>query len=406
MKLTQKIKINPTLSQELVLNALSERCRLCYNFALSERRDAFKNNSKVSYIDQQNDLPKIKAKFPEYKYVYSKVLQHTLRTLDADYKSFFALNKKGDKNARLPKFKGKKFFTTMVYNQSGFKAGKGFIELSHKHPIGTKLWFRIPEQFIFTKVYQITIFKYKEEYFLSIVYEKVEPKFIDNQQYQAFDLGLMKQTAVNLSGKFVEFANARPDKYWQKPKEQLQSRIDHCKKYSRKWHTLKASFNHCSTKSANQLKDAQHKLSRKIVDNTHANTIIVGDLNTKEMAGKSKSKGMSRSLQNTGSIGRLVGFLTYKAKLIGKRIIEIDERDTSKTCCLCGAKKDMPLENRQYICDCGNNIDRDRNSAINIMLRYLSNNGLWTAYWRFVSNLRHTGLTIVSHSQEAPTSKC
>ena len=173
MKLTQKIKKTPTLSQELVLNALSERCRLCYNFALSERKEAFKNNSKISYIDQQNDLPKIKAKFPEYKYVYSKVLQHTLRTLDADYKSFFALHKKGDNNARLPKFKGKQFFTTMVYNQSGFKSGKGFIELSHKHPIGTKLWFRIPEQFIFSKIYQITIFKDKDEYFLSIVYEKI-----------------------------------------------------------------------------------------------------------------------------------------------------------------------------------------------------------------------------------------
>jgi putative transposase len=113
---------------------------------------------------------------------------------------------------------------------------------------------------------------------------------------------------------------------------------------------------------------------------------------------------MSKSLQNTASISRLVGFLTYKTKLLGKRTIEINEKDTSKTCCLCGAKKDMPLEQRQYICDCGNNIDK--NSAINIMLRYLSKNGLWKSYWQFVSNLRHTGLTIVSHSQEALTSKC
>ena len=70
--------------------------------------------------------------------------------------------------------------------------------------------------------------------------KRSEPKFIDNEQYQAFDLGLIKQTAVNIQGKFVEFPNARPDKYWQKPKEQLQSRIDHCKKYSRRWHYLKA----------------------------------------------------------------------------------------------------------------------------------------------------------------------
>jgi putative transposase len=36
-------------------------------------------------------------------------------------------------------------------------------------------------------------------------------------------------------------------------------------------------------KSANQRKDFQHKLSRKIVENTKANTIIVGDLDVKEM---------------------------------------------------------------------------------------------------------------------------
>ena len=64
----------------------------------------------------------------------------------------------------------------------------------------------------------------------------------------------------------------------------------------------------------------------------------------------------------------------------------------------------MPLEKREYVCDCGNRMDRDRNSAINIMLRYLSQNGLWTAYRQFVGNLRQTGLAVASYSQEAITS--
>jgi putative transposase len=407
MQLTQKIKIKPTIAQELVLNALSERCRLIYNFALEERMVAFKNNIKgINYNKQQNDLPLLKTQYPEYKWVYSKVLQHTLRILDADYKSFFALNKKGDKNARPPKYKGKKYFVTMVHNQSGFKSGKGFIELSHNHPLGTKLWFRIPEQFLFNKIYQITIFKDKDEYYLSVVYEKVEKEFVDNGIIQAFDLGLIKQTAVNIYGKFTEFTNQRPDKYWQQPKQELQSRIDHCKKYSRKWFKLKKQLNYCYTKSSNQLKDSQHKLSRKIIDNTKANTIVVGDLNIKKMAKhENKEKGRNRSLQNTGTISRVVGFLTYKGKIVGKKIIEINEYDTSKTCCLCGKKKDMPLELRQYECDCGNDIDRDKNSAINIMIKYLSQNGMWTSYWQFVSNLRKTGLAIVSHSKEAISSK-
>ena len=114
MQLTQQIKIRTSPAQELVLQALSEKCRLIYNFALKERKEAFDKNVKgINYIKQQNDLPQLKNKFPEYNWVYSKVLQYALRTLDVDFKSFFALNKKGDKDARPPKFKGKKFFISM-----------------------------------------------------------------------------------------------------------------------------------------------------------------------------------------------------------------------------------------------------------------------------------------------------
>ncbi|WP_232308600.1 RNA-guided endonuclease TnpB family protein [Methanosarcina lacustris] len=154
-----------------------------------------------------------------------------------------------------------------------------------------------------------------------------------------------------------------------------------------------------SKKKANQVKDFQHKLSKTMVENTRANTIIVGDLDVKQMAqpkvkdGKKQKKtkqkkGLNRSTQGLGNSGRFVQFLTYKAEIIGKRIIRIDEKNTSRKCCYCGKKHDMPTWERVMLCDCGNNIDRDRNSAINIMIRYLSQNALWTGYQQFVDNLR------------------
>jgi putative transposase len=403
MQLTQQIKIRVTPSQEIVLKALSEKCRLIYNFSLDERKEAFDKCIKgINYLKQQNDLPKIKEKYPEYRWVYSKVLQYTLRTLDADFKSFFSLKKKGDKDARPPKYKGKQFFTTMVYNQSGYRQGKGWIELSHKHPIGTKLWFRIPDRFVFNKIYQVSIYKKDKEYYLSVTYEKKEEDFKDNNLYQAFDLGLLKQTAVNTSGRFIEFKNQRPDRYWSKCLSDLQGRRDHCKRFSRKFWKLNKQLTFCKRKSANQLRDFQHKLSRKIISNTKASTIIVGDISPKKMCQRDRyKKAQHASLQNTGTIGRIARFLTYKGMLAGKRVVEISERDTSKKCFRCANEQEMPLEKREYICGCGNKIDRDKNSAINIMVRYLSQNGLWTAYWQFVSNLRQTGLTIVSHPQEA-----
>ncbi|MBP1910389.1 RNA-guided endonuclease InsQ/TnpB family protein, partial [Methanolobus bombayensis] len=120
MQLTLPIKIQSTPEQESVLWDLSEKCRLIYNFGLKERQNAYKNKTKINYIMQQNKLPEIKQKFPDYKIVYSKVLQGCLKCLDNDYKSFFNLLKNKDTKAKPPGFKGKKYFTTMIYNQSGF----------------------------------------------------------------------------------------------------------------------------------------------------------------------------------------------------------------------------------------------------------------------------------------------
>jgi putative transposase len=40
------------------------------------------------------------------------------------------------------------------------------------------------------------------------------------------------------------------------------------------------------------------------------------------------------------------------------------------------------------ICDCENNIGRDQNSSINIMLCFPSQNALWMGYHQFIDNLR------------------
>lgn len=403
MQLTQKIRVFPTEEQEKVLWKLSEKCRLVYNFALQERIDAWKNGIKgVNYFKQQNDLPKLKEKYPEYKWVYSKVLQYTLRTLDADYKSFFSLWKKGHKDASSPKYKGGKYFTTMVYNQSGFVCKDNKISFSHKYnDVG--LEFKIPKKFCFDKIYQTSVFQKDGKYFVSIVYEKPEKEYVDNKLYQAFDLGITKHTAVNSNGKFIEFKNQRPDKYWLPKIQKLQSRLDHCKKGSGKWKKLNKNLKRMKRKCTNQLKDFQHKLSRKIVNNTKANTIIVGDLQVKDMCQINKyEKGIHRSLHNTGHISRFVSYLTYKSELIGKRVISINERGTIKTCCICGKQKDMPLYMRNYLCDCGNNIDRDKNSSVNIMCRFLSNNAQVDGLSSFEDNLRQTGIPIGMCSQEAP----
>ena len=69
-------------------------------------------------------------------------------------------------------------------------------------------------------------------------------------------------------------------------------------------------------KRSNQLKDFQHKTAKKLVENTKAGTIIIGDLSVKEMPkSQSATRQMYRSTQGAGYLARFAGFLTYKAIL-------------------------------------------------------------------------------------------
>ena len=130
----------------------------------------------------------------------------------------------------------------------------------------------------------------KNKYYICFVYEVKAPVYADNGLYQAFDLGVFKHTAVNMRGRFVQFRNPRFDKYWNPKLDTLQSRRDHCKKHSRRWKYLHGRLRKCRRKHRCQTRDWMHKLSGKIVGNTKANTIVVGDLNVKGIARSLKGR--------------------------------------------------------------------------------------------------------------------
>ncbi|MGB4757004.1 MAG: hypothetical protein WBH15_03855 [Candidatus Methanoculleus thermohydrogenotrophicum] len=102
----------------------------------------------------------------------------------------------------------------------------------------------------------------------------------------------------------------------------MQSRRDHCKKKSkdqkssRRWRRYNAVKQKMERKQSNQFKDFQHKVSRKLVVNTRAGTIIIGNLSVKKMPkSQSATRQMNRSTQGAGYLARFAGFLTYKATL-------------------------------------------------------------------------------------------
>jgi len=83
-----------------------------------------------------------------------------------------------------------------------------------------------------------------------------------------------------------------------------------------------------------------------------------------------------RSTLNQGYLFTFISFLAYEDELIGKHLIKIDEIYTFKEFYVYGTRKEILLWKITLNFDCGNVINRDRDSSINIMKRFLPQNAL------------------------------
>ena len=66
--------------------------------------------------------------------------------------------------------------------------------------------------------------------------------------------------------------------------------------------------------------------------------------------------------------------LTYKAESAGRTIVEVNPAYTSQECCGCGYRAKKKLSERWHFCPvCGLSLDRDTNSAVNLLQIGLKN---------------------------------
>jgi putative transposase len=115
--------------------------------------------------------------------------------------------------------------------------------------------------------------------------------------------------------------------------------------------------------TANQRKDFQHKKSRKIAN--FYDLVCIEDLN---MQGMSKHNHFGKAVHDN-AWGTFTRMLEYKLADAGKQLVKVSRWfPSSKTCSVCGHKKDkFPHWIRTYDCEhCGSSLDRDVNAAINI----------------------------------------
>jgi putative transposase len=134
VQLTYKFRLYPEKEQEEKLIETLEVCRQTYNHFLAQ----WNGKDRIpGRLELQAQLPKLKKEKPELNKVYSKVLQMVLHQLYSNLKALSQLKKNGEKVGRL-RFKGRGWYKTFIYNQSGFKlikTGKR-LNLLHLSKIG------------------------------------------------------------------------------------------------------------------------------------------------------------------------------------------------------------------------------------------------------------------------------
>ena len=358
IKRAYKYRLYPTKEQETKMLWTLEMCRFVYNKLLEEL-----NKGKKSKKELQHSILKIKEENPELLNAYAKVLQYENYRLFSSLRTLAKLKNNGKRVGRL-RFKSKDRFRTFNYNQYGF-------EIIKNNTRYDKLWLsRIGEipfimhREIDGKIKQVAVKRYPSgKWFASIITEVEGNKQKTNRiNSVGIDLGINNYIYDSNGTHFdsPKYLN----KFIRKLKKE-QTCFSRKTKDSRNREKQKVRVAKIHEKIMNHRTDFLRKLSRHYVNNF--GFIAVEDLNIKNLIEVSYN---SRNIMDA-SWSRFVQMLEYKAESASVQVMKVEPEETTQICSNCRITVPKHLWNRTHKCTCGLEIDRDYNSAINILKRAL-----------------------------------
>jgi putative transposase len=175
------------------------------------------------------------------------------------------------------------------------------------------------------------------------------------------DLGL--KTFATLSNG-IKIENPRHFKRCEERLAFIQRELSKKKKGSSNRKRAKTRVAKLHEKISNTRRDFLHKISTDLVNDY--SIIALERLASKEMSEENYGKQI-----NDAGWDMFANMLAYKAEGAGCRVVLVDPKDTSKMCSRCrNIRNDLTLRDRTYTCPkCGLTLDRDLNSAVNILTK-------------------------------------
>jgi len=379
MQLCTKIKLEVSEQDAATLEFMQSKCRGLYNWWVMKLRDG----EKWRFKDCKKTLAESRIHDPELDDVYGKLLAEVYYRLDAAMGAFFRRWKTGE-TPGFPRVRPRHTFFTLCYPAMYLEIEGNRLTLptggrgkNKRFPtMVVKLTDTPPADFGEVAISRDA----RGNYYASFTYkekEKVAEHEEGQADYVAFDLGIKTlATGVNEQGRVYTVGGFKGHQWYNKQLDKIRSKRDRCKKKSRRYIHLSRVYKRVSEKKRNKRKDSLHKASHLIAHTLVERTVIVGDLSSRQMVTKQhvdRNKSLNRAVYNEWGVYTFTQMLEYKSDLYGKELVFLDERYTSKTCSGCGNRQDMPLWKRTYCCvECGLVMDRDVNSAHNILTRFLA----------------------------------
>jgi len=352
-----KYRFYPTDEQAAELSRTFGCVRLVYNKALEERTRAwYGEQRRVSYVQSSAALTEWKKTggLAFLAEVSSVPLQQALRHLQAAFGNFFA------KRAKYPRYKSRKRSRASAeYTRSAFKWRDGRLSLAKMAEPLDICWSRpLPEG---AEPTTVTVSRDAAgRWFVSLLCEDTITPAPATTATVGIDAGITSLVTLS-TGETIS-----------NPKHECRDRARLAKAQRELSRKAKGSANRekarrrvatVHARIADRRRDFLHKLTSRIV---HENQVVViEDLTVRNLLKNGK---LARAISDA-SWTDLRSMLEYKCAWYGRELVVIDRWfPSSKLCGACGTVREkMPLNVREWTCDCGAVHDRDVNAARNIL---------------------------------------
>jgi len=344
-----RFRIYPSKAQEKQLGQHLWLAKNLWNDLLEHSKNTYRNFDKFPSRDALQLMSKDSG-------MYSQTSQEIAHRVENGIWRYVKLRKAGNRKAGFPRFRSIDRMRSLHYPQSGFWLGNElkvtpFAEI----PI-------VQHRRIKGKIKTLTLKREASgKWFACFAVEETPViKASNGKSRIGVDLGLKTLATLSNGSKI---SNPRHIRKHQDKIAFLQRVSDRKKKGSKNRKKAKRNVAIEFEKLKNTRKDFLHRLSHNLVNSY--SFIAPEDLASQELAEMNFGKQI-----NDAGWGELANMLRYKAESAGCEVVFVNPEGTTKICCICENKMDMPLAVRGYDCPmCGNHMDRDLNAAYNILKR-------------------------------------